>query len=127
MFKRICQLGVVLGALWFLVALRASNGGFVQAFAAASGMLQWQAFVVALYPFCFVEMDGYHVLVDVLGVPTLKHDALAYVKSLVLGAPAPTGSRRQAGLLIGYVALSVVSVIAFLAFNAWIIIHAISS
>ena len=118
---------LVLGALWFLVALRASNGGFVQAFAAASGMLQWQAFVVALYPFCFVEMDGYHVLVDVLGVPTLKHDALAYVKSLVLGAPAPTGSRRQAGLWIGYVALSVVSVIAFIAFNAWIIIHAISS
>jgi len=115
---------LVIGALWFMIALRASNGGFVQAFAAASGMLQWQAFVVALYPFCFVEMDGYHVLVDLLGVPTLKHDAIAYVKSLVKGVPAPVGSRRQAGLLVGYVALSVMSVVAFLAFNVWIIIHA---
>jgi len=24
--------------------------------------------VLSLYPFCFIEMDGYHVLVDVLGV-----------------------------------------------------------
>ena len=54
-------------------------GSFTQAFAAASGIIQWQALVVALYPFCFIEMDGYHVLVDVLGVPTLKQDALAYV------------------------------------------------
>lgn len=114
---------LVFGSLWFLLALRAPAGGFVQAFAAASGMLQWQAFVVALYPFCFVEMDGYHVLVDVLGVPTLKHDALAYVKALVSGAPAPV-SRRQAGLWIGYVALSVVSIAAFIAFNVWVIIHA---
>ncbi|MGH7393192.1 MAG: hypothetical protein ACREM3_27615, partial [Candidatus Rokuibacteriota bacterium] len=52
---------LVLGTLWFLVALRAPDGSFVQAFAAASGMIQWQAFVIALYPFCFIEMDGYHV------------------------------------------------------------------
>ena len=108
-----------------MIALRAPNGGFVQAFAAASGMIQWQAFVVALYPFCFVEMDGYHVLVDALGVPTLKHDAMAYVKSLVSGRPA-SASRRQAGLWIGYVALSIVSIAAFIALNVWVVIHAVS-
>src|SRR5437870_1191082 len=113
------------GSLWFMLALRAPNGGFVQAFAAASGMIQWQAFVLALYPFCFVEMDGYHVLVDVLGVPTLKHDAMAYVKSLVSGRPA-SASRRQAGLWIGYVALSIVSIAAFIALNVWVVIHAVS-
>jgi len=114
---------LVFGSLWFMLALRAPHGGFVQAFAAASGMLQWQAFVLALYPFCFVEMDGYHVLVDVLGVPTLKHDAMAYVKSLFSGGRAPV-SRREAGLWIGYVVLSVVSIAAFLVFNVWVVIHA---
>ena len=116
---------LVFGSLWFMLALRAPDGGFVQAFAAASGIIQWQAFVLALYPFCFVEMDGYHVLVDVLGAPTLKHDAMAYVKSLFAGRRAPV-SRRQAGLWIGYVALSIVSLAAFVAFNVWVVIHATS-
>src|SRR5207247_10400632 len=77
----------VLGSVWFLVAAQAPVGSFTQAFAAASGIIQWQALAIALYPFCFVEMDGYHVFVDLLGVPTLKHDALFYVKAL-LGARA---------------------------------------
>ncbi|RPH80742.1 MAG: hypothetical protein EHM88_12250, partial [Candidatus Rokuibacteriota bacterium] len=57
---------LVLGSAWFLVAQFAPLGSFTQAFAAASGIIQWQAFVIALYPFCFIEMDGYHVLVDLL-------------------------------------------------------------
>jgi putative peptide zinc metalloprotease protein len=87
---------LVLGAAWFIVAARLP-GGFAQAFAAASGMVQWQAFVVALYPFCFIEMDGYHVLVDLLGVPTLKHDALGYIGSLFRGTGLG-GWTRETGL-----------------------------
>ena len=98
-------------------------GGFTQAFAAASGIIQSQALVLSLYPFCFIEMDGYHVLVDVLGVPMLKHDALAYVKRLFTGAGRIRRGREE-GLWIGYVALSTVSVAAFLAFNVWIILSA---
>jgi putative peptide zinc metalloprotease protein len=113
---------LVLGALWFIVAVQ-SSPGFVQAFAAASGMIQWQAFVIALYPFCFIEMDGYHVLVDVLGVPTLKSDATGYVAALARGrAPAP--ATREEWLWIGYVVLSVVSIAGFIAFNVWLIVHA---
>jgi putative peptide zinc metalloprotease protein len=113
---------LVLGSLWFLVAMQTPHG-FVQAFAAASGMIQWQAFVIALYPFCFIEMDGYHVLVDVLGVPTLKNDAMGYVGALARGrASAP--ATREEWLWIGYVLLSVVSVAAFVAFNVWLIVHA---
>jgi hypothetical protein len=113
---------LVLGAIWFMIALK-SPSGFLQAFAAASGMLQWQAFVIALYPFCFIEMDGYHVLVDVLGVPTLKHDALSYVGSVVKGASALQWT-RETGLWVFYVALSAVSVAAFIAFNVWMVMHA---
>jgi putative peptide zinc metalloprotease protein len=113
---------VVLGSLWFLVALQTPDG-FVRAFAAASGIIQWQAFVIALYPFCFIEMDGYHVLVDVLGVPTLKSDALGYVGALARGrASAP--NTREEWAWIGYVLLSVVSVAGFIAFNVWLILHA---
>jgi putative peptide zinc metalloprotease protein len=114
---------LVLGSVWLLVALRAPRGSFLQAFAAASGMIQWQAFVVALYPFCFIEMDGYHVLVDVLGIPTLKHDAIGYVGGLLRGRRPPRFT-REAALFVGYVVVSTLSVAAFIAFNVWLIVHA---
>jgi putative peptide zinc metalloprotease protein len=114
---------LVLGSIWFIVAYLSPLASFTQAFAAASGMIQWQAFVVALYPFCFIEMDGYHVLVDVLGVPTLKQEAMAWAGALVRGR----GLRRfgrQEQLFALYVMLSAISVAAFIAFNAMLISHA---
>ena len=81
--------------------------------------------MVALYPFCFIEMDGYHVLVDVLGVPTLKHDAITYVKGLLTGTGYTRFGREEA-LWLGYVVLSTLSVAAFIAFNVWIIASATS-
>jgi putative peptide zinc metalloprotease protein len=116
---------LVLGALWFLLAVGAPPGSFVQAFAAASGLIQWQALVIALYPFCFIEMDGYHVLVDVLGVPTLKSDAFAFTGALLRGrARRPLG--RMEALWLGYIVLSTVSVVAFIALNVYLIAHATS-
>ena len=114
---------LVLGSAWLLIALRAPMGSFLQAFAAASGIIQWQAFVVALYPFCFIEMDGYHVLVDVLGLPTLKHDAIAYAGSLLRGRASLRFTRQEA-LFAGYVLVSTVSVLAFITFNVWLVVHA---
>jgi putative peptide zinc metalloprotease protein len=114
---------LVLGSAWVIVALYAPMGSFLQAFAAASGMIQWQAFVVALYPFCFIEMDGYHVLVDLLGLPTLKQDALAYAGALMRGRLSRRFTRKDA-LFATYVVVSTVSVAAFIAFNVWLIVHA---
>jgi putative peptide zinc metalloprotease protein len=114
---------LVLGSIWFLIADR-SQAGFTQAFAAASGMIQLQAFVLALYPFCFIEMDGYHILVDVLGVPTLKQDALAFIGRLLRGDQSGTLTREKA-LWLAYVALSGVSITLFIAFNAWLIVRAL--
>jgi putative peptide zinc metalloprotease protein len=113
---------LVLGAACFLVALFAPLGSFTQAFAAASGMLQWQAFVVALYPFCFIEMDGYHVLVDVLGTPTLKQEAISWVGRLVRRT-GPWRFGRQEALWAFYVVVSTLSVAAFVAFNVMLIVH----
>ncbi len=116
---------LVLGAVWFLVAAQAPVGSFTQAFAAASGIIQWQALAIALYPFCFIEMDGYHVFVDLLGVPTLKHDALSYVKALLSGRARLRAGRLE-GLWLAYVALSTLSIAAFVAFNVWIVVRATS-
>ena len=77
--------------------------------------------MVALYPFCFIEMDGYHVLVDVLGIPTLK-SRCARVRG---GAPdrRGPGAAGSASRLswLGYVVLSTLSVAAFIVFNVRII------
>ncbi|MBI1845761.1 MAG: hypothetical protein HY294_02765 [Candidatus Rokubacteria bacterium] len=113
---------IVLGAVAFIAAYQLPPG-FAKAFLATSAVLQWQAFVVALYPFCFIEMDGYHVLVDVLGVPTLKHDATAYVGRLLRGGK-PGRWTREKKLWVGYVALSAVSIAAFIVFNVYLIHHA---
>jgi putative peptide zinc metalloprotease protein len=114
---------LVLGSVWFVVAYLSPLGSFTQAFAAASGIIQWQAFVIALYPFCFIEMDGYHVLVDVLGVPTLKQEAIAWVGNVVRRT-GPRRFGRQEQLFAAYVTLSAVSVAAFMAFNVMLVLHA---
>jgi putative peptide zinc metalloprotease protein len=115
---------LVLGAAWFVLAVYLPPG-FWKAFAAASGIIQWQTFVISLYPFCFIEMDGYHVLVDILGEPTLKAEALAYVGAIFRGA-ARQPLRRQQALYLAYIALSTLSVTAFIAFNVKLIVHAMS-
>jgi putative peptide zinc metalloprotease protein len=116
---------LVFGSVWFVAAQLLPLGSFTQAFAAASGMIQWQAFVIALYPFCFIEMDGYHVLADVLGMPTLKQEAMGWVGRLVRGrAPRRFGRHEQVFAL--YVVLSTLSVGLFIAFNIMLVIHASS-
>src|SRR5438093_12125097 len=116
---------LVLGAAAFIIGASAPLGSFTQAFATASAIIQWQALLLSLYPFCFIEMDGYHVFVDLLGVPTLKHDALSYVRAL-LGGRARLRSGWLEALWLAYVGLSVVSIAAFLAFNVWIVVRAVS-
>ncbi len=116
---------LVLGAAAFIIGASAPLGSFTQAFATASGIIQWQALLLSLYPFCFIEMDGYHVFVDLLGVPTLKHDALSYVKALLTGGVRPRWKRLEA-LWVVYVALSTVSIAAFIGFNVWLVISATS-
>ncbi len=118
-------LHVVLGSVWFAIAAHLPPG-LMRAFAAASGLIQLQAFVLSLYPFCFIEMDGYHVLVDVLGLPTLKHDSVQFVRDNVWRHLVDRrGFNRQEGIWVGYFALSSVSVAAFVAFNLWTLVRII--
>ena len=117
---------LVLGSVWFIVALQAPPAASRRPSRRPPGCIQWQAFVVALYPFCFIEMDGYHVLVDVLGIPTLKQEAMRVRDGAPAGARAPRRFGRQEALWLGYVVLSTLSVAAFIAFNVMLIVHASS-
>jgi len=59
----------------------------------------------------------------VLGIPTLKQDALAYAGALVRGR-LPRPFTRQEALFAAYLVVSALSVAAFIAFNVWVIVHA---
>jgi putative peptide zinc metalloprotease protein len=102
--------------------------GLVKGFLAASAILQLQSFFVSLYPFCFLEMDGYHILADLLGMPTLAHDSVRFVRE-ALWSRLRRGPRlnRQEVAYVAYFFLSVTSIAAFVALNAWILVHAIMS
>src|SRR6266542_4116133 len=86
---------------------------------------QLQSFFVSLYPFCFLEMDGYHILVDLLGVPTLNHDSVRFVReSLWSRLRSGTALNRQEVACVAYFVLSVASIAGFVALNAWVLMHA---
>jgi putative peptide zinc metalloprotease protein len=102
--------------------------GLVKGFLAASAILQLQSFFVSLYPFCFLEMDGYHILVDLLGMPTLNGDSARFVRE-ALWARLRSGVHlnSQEVAYTTYFALSVASIAGFVTLNVWVLIHAIVS
>jgi putative peptide zinc metalloprotease protein len=114
-----------LGAAYFWWA-SFPGPGLLKGFLAASAILQIQSFLVSLYPFAFLEMDGYHILADVLGAPTLQHDSVRFVRERLLSRLS-RGARlgRQELVWIAYFMLSLLSIAAFVALNIWVLVHAI--
>lgn len=99
--------------------------GLLKGFLAASGILQVQSLFVSLYPFCFLEMDGYHILVDLIGTPTLNHDSVRFVReSLWSRLASRTRLTRQELACVAYFGLSTVSIAGFVALNVWVLVHA---
>ena len=99
--------------------------GLWRGFLAASAVLQLQSLFVSLYPFCFLEMDGYHILVDLLGLPRLNHDSVTFVRT-ALWRRVTKGPRfrRPEVIFVAYFALSVISVAAFVVLNIWFLARA---
>jgi putative peptide zinc metalloprotease protein len=113
-----------LGALYLWIA-SLLGPGLLKGFLAATAILQIQSLFVALYPFCFLEMDGYHVLVDLLGMPTLNHDAVHFVRhSLWDRIRSGAGLNRQEVIFVSYVVLSTVSIVGFIWLNVLFFTHA---
>ncbi len=111
----------MLGVIW----AAALGPGLLQACVAASAVLQLKSFVICIYPFSFLEMDGYHVLEDAVGMPRLAQESLQFMRgTLWKRLAAGKGIRRQEVVYLSYFALSLFSVVGVIGFDIWLIITA---
>jgi len=111
----------LLGVIW------ADNltPGLLQACVAASAVLQLQSFLICIYPFSFLEMDGYHVLEDAVGMPRLSQESSHFVRGPLWRRLAKGRSfSGQEVVYLSYFLLSLLSVLAFVGLNAWLILSA---
>jgi hypothetical protein len=73
-------------------------------------------------------MDGYHILVELVGVPTLNHDSVRFVReSLWRRLRTATWLTRQEAICLAYFVLSLASVAGFVLFNVWLLSSASGS
>jgi hypothetical protein len=113
-----------LGAFCFWIAAMLSPG-LIQGFLAASAILQIQSFIISLYPFCFLEMDGYHILVEWFGIPTLNRDAERFVlESLWPRLRNMERLTRRERIYVAYFVLSLVSVMSLVVGTIWLLVSA---
>jgi len=110
----------MLGVIW----ADALGPGLLQACVAASAVLQLQSFIVCIYPFSFLEMDGYHVIEDAVGMPRLSQESSQFMRGTFLKRLAVGRFRRQEVVYLAYFTLSLLSVMAFVGLNAWLILSA---
>jgi hypothetical protein len=111
----------LLGVIW----ADSLQPGLLQACVAASAVLQLKSFLVCIYPFSFLEMDGYHVIEDAVGMPRLAQESLHFVRgTLWKRLAAGRGFRRQEVVYFSYFALSLLSVLGVVIFDIWLIVTA---
>jgi putative peptide zinc metalloprotease protein len=104
---------VVLGSASILAAYF-SDAGLEQALLFGIGVSLWESAVINLYPFNFLEMDGYNIVADLLAVPMLRQQALALIPSLPQRLRRINTIERGEWLQIGYLTLCLISVAVYL-------------
>jgi len=104
---------VVCGSIAFIGAYCA-EAGFAQSLLFGAGLVLWESALLNLYPFNFLELDGYNVLADLLAMPTLRQRALALVRRLPHRLRSGKMPDRAEWIQLGYLALCLVSVLAYL-------------
>ena len=108
--------------LWIATML---SPGLIQGFLVASAILQLQSFFISFYPFCFLEMDGYHILVEWVGIPTLNDDAVRFVRGSLWARLRNLDSlTRRERIYVAYFALSLVSVVGIVFGTVWLLARA---
>ncbi|HLC40107.1 MAG TPA: hypothetical protein VJO34_00595 [Methylomirabilota bacterium] len=103
---------VVVGAL-ALIGAAWVGPGLPQALLFAVGVLEWESALLNLYPFNFVEFDGYHILIDFLAMPMLRQHAWALLPALPRRLGAREWLTKSEWIQIGYLALCTISVLAY--------------
>ncbi|MBM4264064.1 MAG: hypothetical protein FJ145_21910 [Deltaproteobacteria bacterium] len=105
---------VVAGSAAFLGAYYAPPG-VGQSLLFAIGIVLWEGALLNLYPFNFLEMDGYNVLADLLAMPALRQQALG----LLSRHATARSERRQAVNWIHWAYL----VLCFLSALVYVVLH----
>jgi hypothetical protein len=103
---------LVLGSAAFLLAYQ-SPLGVGQAVLFGIGVLLWEGALINLYPFSFLELDGYNIVADLLAMPTLRQQALALAPVLPRRLLVTKDIRRAEWIQIGYLLLCLVSVLVY--------------
>ncbi len=101
------------GSVAFLAAYQA-NPGIGQALLFGVGVLLWEGALINLYPFNFLEMDGYNIVADLLAMPTLRQQALALAPQLHRRVFQPRTLTKAEWIQIAYLLLCIVSVLIYL-------------
>ena len=101
------------GSLAF-IGVYGSQPGVGQSLLFGAGIVLWKSALLNLYPFSFLEMDGYNILADLLAMPTLRQQALAFIPRLPHRLRSGKMPDRSEWIQLGYLTLSLVSVLAHL-------------
>jgi putative peptide zinc metalloprotease protein len=104
---------VVFGSLAFLGAYW-SGPGIAQSLLFGAGVLLWESALLNLYPFNFLEMDGYNILADLLAMPALRQQALALFPALPRRIRDGARLHKSEWIQLGYLALCLVSVLVYI-------------
>jgi putative peptide zinc metalloprotease protein len=104
---------VVLGSA-AIIGAHAAGPGIGQALLFGIAIMLWESALINLYPFSFLEMDGYNILADLAATPMLRQQALALMPSLPRRFKRPRSFERAEWLQLGYLALCAVSVLLYL-------------
>lgn len=103
---------VFFGSLAMLAAY-AAEPGLGQALLFGIGVLLWESALINLYPFSFLELDGYNILADLLAMPMLRKQALALIPNLPERLRNLRTLQRAEIIQIGYLVLCLVSVTVY--------------
>jgi putative peptide zinc metalloprotease protein len=104
---------VFFGSLAFLGAY-GSGPGLAQSLLFGAGLLLWESALLNIYPFSFLEMDGYNILADLLAMPALRRQALAFLPTLPQRLRSKTRLEKSEWIQLGYLALCLISVVAYI-------------
>jgi putative peptide zinc metalloprotease protein len=104
---------VFFGSLAMLIAYF-SAPGIEQALLFGVGILLWESALINLYPFSFLELDGYNILADLLAMPMLRRQALALIPTLPHRLRTIRSIQRAELIQIGYLGLCLISVVIYL-------------
>jgi putative peptide zinc metalloprotease protein len=104
---------VVLGSVAFLAAY-ASAPGVGQSLLFGAGILLWEGALLNLYPFNFLEMDGYNILADLLAMPALRQQALKLMPTLVHRFVYGPKFEKPEWIQLGYLTVCFISSVVFI-------------